>query len=257
MPRTAEAEGPRTEGMQLNRFLARAGVASRRRCAALVAAGAVRVNGVPAVGPGDRIDPARDRVELEGRGRVALPEGFEYVLLHKRRDTLVTSRDERGRTTVYEGLQLRPGTVAVGRLDRDTTGALLLTDDGDLAYRLTHPRYGIEKRYVAVLRGRPDDGALRRLRQGLELEDGPTAPAGARLLGHTAEGRGRIELVLTEGRKHQVKRMCLAVGHQVTSLRRQSFAGLALGGLRAGRWRRLRPAEVARLRRLVGLGPDR
>ncbi len=243
--------------MQLNRFLARAGVASRRRCADLISAGAVRVNGALAAGPGERIDPARDRVELEGRGRVALPEGFEYVLLHKRRDTLVTSRDERGRATVYQGLELRPGTVAVGRLDRDTTGALLLTDDGDLAYRLTHPRYGIEKRYVAVLRGRPDDGALRRLRQGLVLEDGPTAPAGARLLGPTGEGRGRIELVLTEGRKHQVKRMCMAVGHKVTSLRRQSFAGLALGDLRAGQWRRLRPAEVARLRRLVGLGPER
>ena len=256
MARTAEAEGARADGMQLNRFLARAGVASRRRCAALISAGAVRVNGAPAAGPGDRIDPARDRVELEGRGRVALPDGFEHVLLHKRRDTLVTSRDERGRRTVYDGLRLRPSTVAVGRLDRDTTGALLLTDDGELAYRLTHPRFGVEKRYVAVVQGSPGERALQRLRRGLELEDGPTAPAGVRYLGETADGRGRIELILTEGRKHQVKRMCMAIGHRVTSLRRQSFAGLALGDLRAGQWRRLRPAEVARTRRLVGLEPE-
>ena len=241
--------------MQLNRFLARAGVASRRRSADLIAAGVVRVNGTRAEAPGERVDPLRDRVEIEGRGRVALPDGFEYVLLHKRRDTLVTSRDERGRTTVYDGLRLRPGTVAVGRLDRDTTGALLLTDDGELAYRLTHPRFGVEKHYLAVVHGRPDEGDLQRLRRGLELEDGPTAPASVRHLGETADGRGRIELVLKEGRKHQVKRMCLAIGHRVTSLRRQSFAGLPLGDLGPGRWRRLRPAEVARLRGLVGLEP--
>ena len=253
----AEAESPPAGGMQLNRFLARAGVASRRRSAELIAAGAVRVNGTTAGAPGERIDPLRDRVEIEGRGRVALPDGFEYVLLHKRRDTLVTSRDERGRATVYDGLRLRPGTVAVGRLDRDTTGALLLTDDGELAYRLTHPRFGVEKRYLAVVHGRPDEGALERLRRGLELEDGPTAPALVRRLEETADGRGRIELVLKEGRKHQVKRMCLAVGHRVTSLRRQSFAGLALGDLKPGRWRRLRPAEVARIRGQAGLEPDR
>ena len=249
------AEGPRP-GMQLNRFLARAGVASRRRSADLIAAGSVRVNGAAARAPGDRIDPLRDRVEIDGRGRVTLPDGFEYVLLHKRRDTLVTSRDERGRTTVYDGLRLRPGTVAVGRLDRDTTGALLLTDDGELAYRLTHPRFGVEKRYLAVVHGRPREGALERMRRGLELEDGPTAPARVRPLGETADGRARIELVLKEGRKHQVKRMCMAVGHRVTSLRRQSFAGLALGDLGPGRWRRLRPAEVARIRGLVGLDPS-
>ena len=250
------ADGPRPGGMQLNRFLARAGVASRRRSAALIAAGSVRVNGAAAEAPGDRIDPLRDRVEIKGRGRVTLPDGFEYVLLHKRRDTLVTSRDERGRSTVYDGLRLRPGTVAVGRLDRDTTGALLFTDDGELAYRLTHPRFGVEKRYVAVVHGRPHEGALQRLRRGLDLDDGPTAPARVRPLVETADGRGRIELVLKEGRKHQVKRMCLAVGHRVTSLRRQSFAGLALGDLKPGRWRRLRPAEVARVRGLVGLDPQ-
>jgi pseudouridine synthase len=239
--------------MRLNRFLARAGVASRRRCDELIAAGAVRVNGAPPSGPGDRVDPARDRVELDGQGLVALPSGQEYVLLHKRRDSLVTRSDERGRRTVYDELDVRPSTVAVGRLDRDTTGALLLTDDGELAYRLMHPSYGAEKRYVAVVHGHPGETSLDRLRRGVELEDGITAPARVQRLSDTVDGRGRIELVLKEGRKHQVKRMCLAVGHRVVSLRRESFAGLVLGDLRAGQWRRLRGPEVTRLQRSVGL----
>ena len=244
----------RGEPMRLNRFLARAGVASRRRCDELIATGKVRINGAPPIGPGDRVDPAKDRVEVAGQGRVSLPTRFEYVMLHKRRDTLVTRRDVRGRTTVYEGLDLRPATVAVGRLDRDTTGILLLTDDGDLAYRLTHPSFGAEKRYVAVLLGWPDEATLEKLRCGVELEDGPTAPARVSRLGDTAEGRARIELVLKEGRKHQVKRMCLTVGHRVLGLRRDRFAGLRLDGLRAGQSRPLQANEVARLRTQVGLG---
>lgn len=242
--------------MRLNRFLARAGVASRRRCDELIASGAVRVNGVPPTGPGDRVDPLRDHVELTGRGAVLLPVAGEYILLNKRRDTLVTRSDERGRRTIYQGLNMRPGTVAVGRLDRDTSGALLLTDDGDLAYRLTHPRYGAEKHYVAIVRGQPSPTALRKLRDGIILDDGPTAPAQVQRLHDDDDGRARIELVLKEGRKHQVKRMCEAVGHRVIQLRRESFAGVDVGGLAPGAMRRLRPREVSMLRGLVGLSKD-
>lgn len=257
-PRTAGRRGtaPSAAGpMRLNRFLARSGVASRRRCDELIAAGAILVNGAVPGGPGDRVDPAVDRVEVQGRGPVNLPADYEYVLLHKRRDTLVTRRDERGRHTVYDGLAVRPATVAVGRLDRDTTGALLLTDDGELAYRLMHPRFGTRKLYVATLLGPPSEAALQRLRDGVELEDGPTGPAEVSRL-PDAEGRPRIELILKEGRTHQVKRMCLAVGQRVVSLRRVSFAGLEVRDLRPGDSRRLRPREVARLRRLVGLDDD-
>ncbi len=253
---TVKTAGDTEKPMRLNRFLARTGVASRRRCDELIASGAVRVNGAPPTGAGDRVDPAHDRVEVEGRGVVTLPKTSQYILLNKRRDTLVTRSDERGRATIYQGLDLRPGTVAVGRLDRDTTGALLLTDDGDLAYRLMHPRYGSEKRYVAVVRGQPSHTALRRLREGVVLEDGPTAPAQVQRLHDNDEGRARLELILKEGRKHQVKRMCEAVGHRVIHLRRESFAGLDVRNLVPGACRRLQPREVSSLRALVGLPTD-
>ncbi len=249
-PKTAsDSDG----SMRLNRFLARAGVASRRRCDDLIAAGSVRVNGKLPTGPGDRVDGTRDRVQVDGRA-VQLPTRNQYILLHKRRDTIVTRNEPRGRSTVYDDVpELGAATVAVGRLDRDTTGVLLLTDDGELAFRLTHPKYGVAKRYVAVVEGFPSEGALKKLSLGVELEDGMTAPAAIRLLATEDRRRARIELILREGRKHQVKRMCLAVGHKVRSLRRASFANLEIGDLRPGQHRPLRLDEVRRLRRLVGL----
>jgi 23S rRNA pseudouridine2605 synthase len=136
-----------------------------------------------------------------------------------------------------------PRVVPVGRLDADTTGALLLTNDGQLAHRLAHPRYGVEKTYVAEVEGDPEEDVLRRLSDGVELEDGPTAPARARRL-----ARGRVELVLHEGRKHQVKRMLAAVGHPVARLHRSAYAGLTLEGLEPGAWRELTDREVEQLR---------
>jgi len=242
--------------MRLNRFLARGGIASRRRSDDLIAAGAVRVNGEVASATGCLVDPAQDRVECDGH-RVCLPADFEYVLLNKPPGTVVTSRDTHGRTTVYDGLRgIRPATVAVGRLDRDTTGVLLFTDDGELAHRLAHPRYGAEKRYEAVVLGRPSDANLERLRRGVDLEDGPTAPAKVRILTRRADdgaGRARLEICLHEGRKHQVKRMCRAVGHQVKALARVEFAGLRTNGLRQGAYRQLQPQEVCDLLALVDL----
>jgi 23S rRNA pseudouridine2605 synthase len=136
--------------------------------------------------------------------------------------------------------------VPVGRLDADTTGALLLTNDGELAHRLAHPRYEVEKVYEAEVEGEPDDEALQRLREGLTLDDGPTAPAEARRLASST-----VELAIHEGRKHQVKRMLAAVGHPVTRLHRSRYAGLTLEGLEPGAWRELEPSEVDRLRKRV------
>jgi len=228
--------------MRLNAYLARAGVASRRRADELIKAGRVTVNGEP--GQLNTVVAARDRVAVDGE-EVAR-QRLAYVLLHKPDGTVTTASDPHGRRTVVELVPHEPRVVPVGRLDADTTGALLLTNDGPLAHRLAHPRYGVEKTYVAEVEGDPDDDALRRLSDGLELEDGPAAPARARRL-----GRGRVELVLHEGRKHQVKRMLAAVGLPVRRLHRSVYAGLTLDGLEPGAWRELEPAEVERLRRLV------
>jgi len=225
--------------MRLNAFLARAGVASRRRADELIKAGRVTVNGEP--GRLNTVVGARDRVAVDGE-EVAR-QRLAYVLLHKPAGVVTTARDPQGRPTVVDLVPHEPRVVPVGRLDADTTGALLLTNDGPLAHRLAHPRYGVEKTYVVDTEGDPDDEAVERLREGVDLGDGRTAPARARRL-----RRGRVELVLHEGRKHQAKRMLLAVGHPVRRLHRSAYAGLTLEGLEPGAWRELEPSEVERLR---------
>jgi 23S rRNA pseudouridine2605 synthase len=170
------------------------------------------------------------------------------VLLNKPRGTITTARDPKGRPTVVDLVGGDVRVVPVGRLDRDTTGVLLLTNDGPLAHRLAHPRYGVEKTYVVDVVGEPGDEVVAALAAGVELDDGPTAPARVRRLGPS-----RLELVLHEGRNRQVKRMLEAVGHPVTRLRRSRYAGLGPGRLRPGDWRELTRDEVRALRRLVGL----
>ena len=224
--------------MRLNAFLARAGVASRRRADELIKAGRVTVNGEP--GQLNTVVGARDRVEVDGQA--VERQRLRYVLLHKPAGVLTTASDPQRRPTVVELVPGEPRVVPVGRLDADTTGALLLTNDGPLAHRLAHPRYGVEKTYVAEVAGDPDEAALQLLRAGIELDDGPTAPARARRL-----GRGKVELVLHEGRKHQVKRMLEALGHPVARLHRSAYAGLTLEGLEPGACRELEPSEVERL----------
>ena len=239
--------------MRLNRFLARSGVASRRKSDELILTGAVRVNGEVVVELGRTVAIDEDLVEVGGR-RVCLPEGFEYILLYKPQGCLVTRHDTHGRPTVFDQISaLRPGTVAVGRLDQDTTGVLLLTDDGDLTFRLLHPSRQVEKRYEALVSGKPDAGDLLALRKGVELDDGPTAPAQVRLRGGD-EHEARLEISIHEGRKRQVRRMCSAVGHPVKRLKRITFAGLGVSGLKPGQWRRLTPEEVRALRTRAGLG---
>jgi pseudouridine synthase len=225
--------------MRLNAYLARAGIASRRAADELIKAGRVTVNGEP--GQLNTFVSRADRVEVDGNP--VAPQRLAYVLLHKPAGTVTTARDPQDRPTVVDLVNLPERVVPVGRLDADTTGALLLTNDGPLAHRLAHPRYEVEKVYEAEVEGEPDADALRRLAEGIDLDDGRTAPANARLLGPAT-----IELILHEGRKHQVKRMCAAVGHPVRRLHRSRYAGLTLEGLEPGRWRELEPSEVTRLR---------
>jgi 23S rRNA pseudouridine2605 synthase len=225
--------------MRLNAYLARAGVASRRRADELIKAGRVRVNGEP--GQLNTFVGSRDNVEVDGEPVHA--QRLAYVLLHKPAATVTTAHDPQGRPTVVELVDLPERVVPVGRLDADTTGALLLTNDGALAHRLAHPRYGVEKTYVAEVEGEPDDEALRQLEQGVQLEDGPTAPARARRL-----ARSTVELTIHEGRNRQVRRMLEAVGHRVRRLHRSGYAGLTIDNLEPGSWRELEPEELRALR---------
>jgi len=225
--------------VRLNAYLARAGVASRRGSEDLIRAGRVAVNGERAglstfVEGGDRVEV--DGVEVR-------PEPLTYVLLHKPAGVVTTAHDPHGRPTVVALVGHERRVVPVGRLDADTTGVLLLTNDGQLAHRLMHPRYEVDKVYEVDVEGEPSDEALASLTGGVELEDGRAAPAEVRRLAPT-----RLEVTIHEGRKHQVKRMLEAVGHPVTRLHRRLYAGLSAVGLAPGEWRELTPEEIARLR---------
>jgi len=234
--------------VRLNAFLARAGVGSRRRADELIKAGRVRVNGVS--GELNTVVGSRDIVEVDGQ-RVAR-QMLAYVLLNKPAGVVTTARDPQGRPTVVDLVSHGVRVVPVGRLDIDTTGALLLTNDGPLAHQLAHPRYGVPKVYEADIDGSPAPSALAALRQGVELDDGLTAPAEVRVV-RRGTRLTRLELTLHEGRKHQVKRMCEAVGNPVRRLHRTRYAGLDLRGLEPGDWRELTRGEVSALRRAAGL----
>jgi 23S rRNA pseudouridine2605 synthase len=225
--------------VRLNRLLAQAGVASRRAADELIAAGRVTVNGAVAE-VGTRVEEADD-VRVDGRP-LAL-ERHVHLVLNKPAGLITTASDPQGRPTVVDLVDVPERVYPVGRLDRDTTGLLLITNDGELAHRLMHPRHGIEKTYVADVAGRPDETALRTLAEGVELDDGRTAPARVRRLGPS-----RVELVIHEGRNRQVRRMLEAVGHPVRGLRRTAYGGIELTGLEPGEWRPLTAGELQRLR---------
>ena len=225
--------------MRLNAWLARAGVASRRKADELIKAGRVSVNGEP--GQLNTFVGADDDVRLDGRPLAK--QGLAYVLLHKPAGVVTTARDPQGRPTVVDLVRLGTRVVPVGRLDADTTGALLLTNDGELAHRLAHPRYEVDKVYVVELDKRATDEQLGQLAAGVELDDGLTAPAGVRRLGGAA-----LELTLHEGQNRQVRRMAEAIGGRVTRLHRSRYGPLTLKGLEPGAWRRLEPLEVEQLR---------
>ena len=225
--------------MRLNAYLARAGVASRRKADELIKEGRVRVDG--ATGRLNTFVETGARVEVDGRE--VSPQPLAYVLLHKPAGVVTSASDPQGRPTVVGLVDHESRVVPVGRLDAETTGVLLLTNDGDLAHRLAHPKYEVEKVYEAEVEGRPADEALRRLAAGVRLEDGPTAPARVRRLGPSL-----VELSIHEGRNRQVRRMLEAVGHPVVRLHRSRYAGLTTDGLGPGEWRELTDAELRELR---------
>lgn len=245
---------------RLNHFLARSGVASRRAADALIASGSVRVNGERPPASGLMVDPDRDRVTVDGRP-VKPPGTHRYLMLNKPLGVITTAKDEASRTTVLdvvgeEGMHGRR-LFPVGRLDADSTGLLLLTDDGELAYRLTHPRYKVPKEYEVVVAGVPTGKELETLRRGVKLDGEMTAPAevdlGRATTGDRDAGRGELRIVIREGRHRQVRRMVEALGHKVLSLRRTSFGPLRLGRLKTGGWRLLSSGELVALRRAAGL----
>ena len=237
-----------TVPMRLQRFLARAGVASRRGSEKLMSAGRVTVNGVVATEMGQKVDPLSDEVRLDGE-IVAPGDGPAYLALHKPPGYMTTMSDPEGRRTVADLFprDAPPGLFPVGRLDFDTEGLLLLTTDGDLAHRLMHPRHHVEKTYLAWVDGTPDARDLEALAGGIVLEDGPTSEAAAKVLRQEADGCV-VELVIHEGRKRQVRRMLSAVGHPVKRLVRVAFGPVELGGLEPGETRPLTGHEVEGLR---------
>jgi 23S rRNA pseudouridine2605 synthase len=225
--------------VRLNAYLARTGVASRRRADELIKTGRVRVNGEP--GQLNTFVERGDRVEVDGEE--VRPQRLAYVLLHKPAGVVTTANDPQGRQTVVDLVDPDVRIVPVGRLDVETTGALLLTNDGDLAHRLAHPKYEVEKVYEAEVEGEPSDQALRRLAAGVELEEGVTAPAEVRRLGPSV-----VLLSIHEGRNRQVRRMLEAVGHPVRRLHRSRYAGLTVEDLAPGEWRELDEREQSALR---------
>jgi 23S rRNA pseudouridine2605 synthase len=238
---------------RLNRYLARAGVASRRAADALIASGAVEVNGQAPPRSGMLIEPDTDTVTVHG-SRVEPLAPRRYLALNKPEGVLVTARDPEGRRTVFDLLDEESAgrLFAVGRLDAATSGLLLLTDDGELANGLAHPRRKVAKEYLADVRGTPSEKQLKALREGVELDGRATAPAIVELQG-SAGGFSRLRVVISEGRYRQVRRMLESVGHPVRELTRTAFGPIRLGRLRSGSWRRLRPPEVEALRRAAGL----
>ena len=220
-------------------------MASRRAAEELIAAGRVTVNGRAAV-LGQRVDTAADAVEVDGV-RLSVAPGLVYYLLNKPPGVVTTASDPQGRPTVVQLVPDEPRVFPVGRLDADTEGLLLLTNDGELTQRLTHPRHGVEKEYLAEVEGRPSPGAVRRLREGVWLEDGVTAPARVSLVAPNA-----LRVVIHEGRNRQVRRMCEAVGHPVRRLVRVRIGPLQDPRLPPGRWRPVDQKELRALETAAG-----
>ena len=240
--------------MRLQKFLARAGVASRRGSEDLMTAGRVSVNGQVVTELGSKVDPKVDVVCVDGR-EVHLDDGSVYLMLYKPKGYLTTMDDPQGRPCVAQLVPTKryPGLYPVGRLDKDTTGLLLFTTDGDMGQHLLHPKHHVDKTYQAHVDGVPDEVDLARLRGGIMLDDGLTAQAQVRLVAERPDGSSDIELVIHEGRKRQVKRMCSAVHHPVLDLHRDSFGPLVLTDVDEGSWRLLTEDEIASLREVAGL----
>ena len=235
--------------MRLNKFLAWCGIASRRKADELIAEGHVKLNGKRITEMGTTVDESSDVVTVDGK-RIEPIRNKVYILMNKPKGVITTAKDELGRKNVLDLIDIRERVFPVGRLDRNSEGLLLLTNDGEMANRLPHPRYKVTKTYRARLDRPVDPDDLEPLASGIELEDGKTAPARAHFY---ADSPDRIELQIREGRKHQVRRMFEALGYEVKALKRTRFGPLNLKGVERGRWRLLSRTEVWQLRKAVGL----
>lgn len=241
--------------VRLQKVLAQAGVASRRASERLIREGRVRVNGQVVTQMGVQVDPGRDEILFDGR-RVVVASARQYLKLHKPAGYLSVMHDDRGRLALGDLVPDVRGVHPVGRLDRNSEGLILLTDDGPLTHRLTHPRYEHSKEYLVLVRGTPGREAMRRLREGIELEGGRTAPAKVTRprevsWGRAPSGHTWLRIVLREGRKRQVRRMCEAVGHPVRRLIRVRIGPIELGDLAVGAHRPLSRAEERSLRKVI------
>lgn len=236
---------------RLQKLLSMAGVASRRASEELITQGRVEVNGQTVRTLGSKADPATDTIKVDGR-RLKFDIRTRYILLYKPKGVVTTRRDPEGRPTVVQLLRgVRDYVYPVGRLDYDSEGVLLLTSDGDLAAKLTHPRHAVERVYEAVVAGEPSDEALDKLRRGVFLDGERTAPAEVRRAGRAGSGRQdltRLTITLREGRNRQVRRMCASVGHPVRTLTRVRMGPITLADLRPGQWRDLTEREIRLLR---------
>lgn len=238
--------------VRLQKILSQAGISSRRAAETLIREGRISVNGKTVTELGTRADPSRDRIAIDGR-LLRPAQAAVYLALNKPTGVVTTLSDPEGRPTVRDLIgRVRERVFPVGRLDFHSAGLLLLTNDGELAQRLTHPRYGVRKTYRVKVKGRPDPEQLARLSQGVALEDGVSAPARVRIV-EGGERKSWLEIVLAEGKNRQVRRMCEAVGLPVEKLSRIAFGPLKLGKLQVGAARPLTEREVRKLRRMVGL----
>jgi 23S rRNA pseudouridine2605 synthase len=235
--------------MRLNKFLAQAGVSSRRGADLLIQSGQVMVNGVIIKKLGTLIDEKKDDIRVNDK-KIHLPERFIYILLNKPKGYLCTVKDSFRRPTVLDLVGEDKGVFPVGRLDLDTEGVLLLTNDGELAYRLTHPKFQVEKIYLVTVKGEINERILKGFHKGIELEDGAIAKGEAKIL-KVEKGNSLLELKLREGRKREIKRMCKAVGLSVTNLARTKFANLTVKNLKPGNWRYLKEEEIERLKTIA------
>lgn len=239
--------------IRLQKYLAFAGLASRRGAEKIITAGRVKVNGITVTKAGTTINPQRDKIEVDNLP--VQPSGVtKYYLLYKPAGFLTTVKDPSGRPTVMDLLprEIKKGLFPVGRLDKDTTGLLLLTNDGEMAFRLTHPRFEVEKKYLALVRGIPSAEELHKFTKGILLKEGRTSPASVKIAS-VQRGKASLLLALHEGKKRQVKRMCSALGYPVIALKRVSLAFLTLQGLQPSTYRALTPTEITKLSSLVNL----
>ncbi len=235
--------------MRINKYMAECGVASRRACDEMILEGRVKVNGKKIDTPGLEINEFNDAVTLDGR-RITLVSKKYYIMLHKPKGYVTTVKDDKGRKTVMELIKIRSRLYPVGRLDYDTEGLLLLTNDGQLAYALTHPSHEVPKTYIAKIKGKISDTEVRQLRKGVEIDGKMTLPAVVKII-ETDDEFSRVEVTIKEGRNHQIKKMFEVVGKEVVFLKRTAIGPLKLGGLGRGEYKNLTSKEIEILKAIV------